>query len=213
MPEPENLLGKVQRIYRAMGGNAPELTAHKLVGIVQFSRLPCPACDRGALIDAHGDVAGHADPADDKVCPEMEWRRRAAEEVTTLLDNVRAAYQAISDAPLQPDPPPVFTTRARAEAYEAWKREHDVTAWSDELGNSVHQMALEHVRKLDEMLAAMPIGYRLCLHDAEWMTAPDEQDYAQSPTIRMRIRQKAHMLGPDDTCLVTERRTEYGPKQ
>jgi hypothetical protein len=130
-----------------------------------------------------------------------------------LLDKVQRLYAEILDQPYRPYPP-VFGTRTRAEAYEAWKREHDVTAWSDELHGSVRQMAAEHMRKLDEMLAAMPIGYRLCVHAPEWLTVPDESGFEHAATTRMRIRQKAHMLGPDETCeAVPFSRVEYGPKR
>jgi hypothetical protein len=192
----------------------PEITVRKLVGLQQLSRWPCPDCEQPAWTDHHGDVAGHLDPAHDKVCPESVRREKSVAALTLRLEDLREAFRLASESELRPDPPPVFSTRHRAEAYETSLRDADHRQWSEMLGNSVHQMALEHVRKLDEMLAAMPIGYRLCVHVPEWLTVPDESGFEHAATTRMRIRQKAHMLGPDETCeAVPFSRVEYGPKR
>jgi hypothetical protein len=192
----------------------PEITARRFTAIQQFNRLPCPWCQQEALSTGDQDmIVGHVDPAHDALCPELARRARKHLALTLNLENLHRAMEAMADAPMRPDPPPVFTTRTRAEAYEAWKREHDVTAWSEELGGNVRRMADEHVRRLDEMLAAMPIGYRLCVHAAEWTTTPDEISFERADTVRMRIRQQIHMLAPGEVCRSEPHgRTEYGPK-
>jgi hypothetical protein len=218
----------------------PEITARKFTVIKQLSRWPCPSCERPAWTDHHGDVASHIDPADDKLCPELAERDREKARLMVHLEELREAFQAatperellpvdartlaekaksIFDAmgavAYQPNPPPVFATRAQAYAYVKMMRDANTTGWSDLIHGSVRRMADEHVRKLDEMLAAMPIGYRLCLHEPEWLNglSTASGDLLRDDSMVLKVRQKVHVLAPDETCHALSGRTEYGPKR
>lgn len=217
----------------------PQITARRFTAIGQFNRLPCPWCQREALSTGDEDmIVGHVDQAHDALCPELARREREKAALVARLEELREAFHtatpkrepqpvdachlaekaksifdAMDAAAHQPDPPPVFTTRARAEAYEAWKREANATGWSEAIGKSIRQMTEQHAKHLDRMLEAMPVGYRLCVHAAEWATEDGGLFDVEADMTTLRLRQKVHLLAPGYACAARYGATQYGPKQ
>lgn len=59
----------------------------------------------------------------------------------------------------------------------------------------------------DALLAALPIGASMCVHEE-----PPGQDWRPDRDVStFTTRAKAHMLAPGESCYAQERRTQYGP--
>lgn len=74
----------------------------------------------------------------------------------------------------------------------------------------VEELLVGEHHQLAERIAALPSGYRLCMHDDTRVSC--EPMRFDVDTITIRVSQEGHMLAPDDTCTYRGSRTEYIPR-
>jgi hypothetical protein len=86
----------------------------------------------------------------------------------------------------------------------------DPTEHRELVDNTVREHARWVVAKQEEMLRALPVGWRLCLHGG-LMVRTEPDDDIMSDRIKFKMSQKYHTLKPGEVCNHPDR-TEYGPK-
>lgn len=72
------------------------------------------------------------------------------------------------------------------------------------IDGAIRDVAVSMARQLDALLAAMPPGYRFCLHGASYDGPPQSGPYV------IRASRQGHYLPPGQRC-DEGNRTEYGP--
>ncbi len=80
--------------------------------------------------------------------------------------------------------------------------------YQSEINRAVFESGRRYDEHLEELLAAVPVGWLLCVHE---VTRQD--DFAlDRDRYTFTVRAQAHALPADVTCDAEVRRTQYGPK-
>lgn len=76
---------------------------------------------------------------------------------------------------------------------------------------AVAKLAADQTQRIEDMLAALPAGMRLCVHDGIRLRTEDF-NFDHGDTVKFTASQRGHVLGPDEQCDLQGTRTEYGPR-
>lgn len=99
----------------------------------------------------------------------------------------------------------------RFEAEGSYDPLHDPTDdYRMVIDNGVRALAEGAAADRDELLYALPVGWRLCLHDDLRVQTEPDADLA-SDRVRFKVSQRYHTLQLGEVCDYPNR-TEYGPK-
>lgn len=82
-----------------------------------------------------------------------------------------------------------------------------MTDYTDVLNSLTIDMARRHRDHVEALLAALPIGATLCVHEPRF----DDQFAVDRDLTTFRIRSETHILPDGVTCDARERREQYGP--
>lgn len=82
-----------------------------------------------------------------------------------------------------------------------------VSDYANGINAAVFAVARRHRDQVEALLAALPVGASLCVHEE----LPRTDWQAGSSTWTFTIRSAAHVLAAGETCDEPAQRTQYGP--